>query len=244
MNPIRLKGLTPDEFERLCLELVQKAFHATGMRRGGISDPDQGVDIEATIGSHRLGVQCKTGRFSVSILRDTLRQLIRYPHRIDRFILMCAQHPIPSAIDEVRQWSSNAETTKGLISTVELWDPDRIVSKLNAHPGLLERITQASLGPIFAVPIHRPNFTGREAELAHLFDSLSKGKEGQVAMSIVGLGGTGKTTLAAEYAYRFRDSYPGGVYWINRKWKCKCKSKCQMGVASYEKVSQEKTALH
>jgi len=49
MNPIRLKGLTPDEFERLCLELVQKSFHAAGTRCGGISDPDQGVDIEATI---------------------------------------------------------------------------------------------------------------------------------------------------------------------------------------------------
>lgn len=217
MNPIRLKGLTPDEFERLCLELVQKSFHASSMRRGGISDPDQGVDIEATIGSHRLAVQCKTGRLSVSILRDTLRQLIRYPHRIDRLILMCAQHPVPSAIDEFRQWSSNAETTKGLISTVELWNPDRIVSELDAHPGLLDRITQASLGPIFAVPIPRPNFTGREAELAHLFGSLSTGKEAQVAVSIVGLGGSGKTTLAAEYAYRFRDSYPGGVYWINAK---------------------------
>jgi hypothetical protein len=217
MNPIRLKGLTPDEFERLCLELTQKSFHASGMRRGGISDPDQGVDIEATIGPHRLGVQCKTGRLSVGILRDTLRQLIRYPNRLDQFILMCAQHPVPSAIDEFRQWASNAETTKGLISTVELWDPDRIVSELNEHPGLLERVTQASLGPIFAVPISRPNFTGREAELAQLFNALKTGKEAQVAVSIVGLGGTGKTTIAAEYAYRFRDAYPGGVYWINAK---------------------------
>lgn len=154
MNPIRLKSLTPDEFERLCLELVQKSFHATGMRRGSISDPDQRVDIEATIGFYRLGVQCKTGRLSVGILRDTLRQLIRYPHRIDQFILMCAQYPVPRAIDEFRQWSLNAETTKGLISTVELWNPDRIVSELNAHPGLLERIIL-----LLTIPIMFPIIT-------------------------------------------------------------------------------------
>lgn len=217
MNPVRLKGLTPDEFERLCLELVQKSFHVAGGRRGGISDPDQGVDIEATSGSHRLGVQCKTGRLTVGILRDTLRQLIRYPHRLDQFILMCAQHPVPSAVDEFRQWSSNAETTRGSISTVELWDPDRIVSELDAHPGVLERITQASRGPIFAVPLPRPHLTGREVELRILYESLSTGKESPVAVSVVGLGGIGKTNLAAEYAYRFRDSYPGGVYWINAK---------------------------
>ena len=48
MNPVRLKGLTPDEFERLCLELVNKSLQLAGRRCGAISDPDQGIDIEAT----------------------------------------------------------------------------------------------------------------------------------------------------------------------------------------------------
>ena len=97
MNPIRLKGLTPDEFERLCLELVTRCLKAeNATRRGGISDPDQGIDIEVMIGSNRIGVQCKTGRLTVKVLRETLRHLIHYPHPLDRFILMCAQHPVPS----------------------------------------------------------------------------------------------------------------------------------------------------
>ena len=29
------------------------------------------------------------------------------------------------------------------------------------------------------------------------------------------MGGIGKTQLAVEYCYRYQDSYPGGVFWLN-----------------------------
>ncbi|MBW2739925.1 MAG: TIR domain-containing protein [Deltaproteobacteria bacterium] len=217
MNPIRLKGLTPDEFERLCLELVTRCLKAeNATRRGGISDPDQGIDIEVMIGSNRIGVQCKTGRLTVKVLRETLRHLIHYPHPLDRFILMCAQHPVPSAIDEFRHWSSTAETIIGSIADIELWDPDRITSELDAYPGVLEKITEASRGPVFEVPIPRSShFAGREIEIRMLNDLLERKDGSPKAVSIVGLAGTGKTTLAAEYAHRFRHSFPGGIYWLN-----------------------------
>ena len=32
---------------------------------------------------------------------------------------------------------------------------------------------------------------------------------------LTGMGGIGKTQLAVEYVYRFKDAYPDGIFWIN-----------------------------
>ena len=73
--------------------------------------------------------------------------------------------------------------------------------------------------PPFFVPF-RPKgkqVIGREAALQSVREQLTSGKRtaiGQTA-SFMGLGGLGKTQLAVEYAYRFRDTYPNGVIWLN-----------------------------
>jgi len=59
---------------------------------------------------------------------------------------------------------------------------------------------------------HNPNFTGREA----LLDALAQATEGKAAglcQTIAGLGGVGKTQLAAEFAYRHRGDYDV-VWWV------------------------------
>ncbi len=63
------------------------------------------------------------------------------------------------------------------------------------------------------------SFTGREAELDRL-DAILLGGDRPAAVTQVilgraavqGMGGVGKTSLAVEYAYRYRDLY-GGVWW-------------------------------
>ncbi|MEM1385317.1 MAG: tetratricopeptide repeat protein, partial [Pseudomonadota bacterium] len=68
---------------------------------------------------------------------------------------------------------------------------------------------------IFRVPRSRlTHFTGREQALAKLHETLSRGRNAAVTQAIAGMGGIGKTTLAAEYAHRFgtRGRY-GGVWW-------------------------------
>ena len=72
---------------------------------------------------------------------------------------------------------------------------------------------------LFVLPDKYEWFSGRESELENL-DSLLKSTETisetkvQIA-SVCGLGGTGKTSLAAEYAHRSKDYFGGGVFWFS-----------------------------
>jgi tetratricopeptide (TPR) repeat protein len=76
---------------------------------------------------------------------------------------------------------------------------------------------QANATPdVFFVPRKRDTgFLGRDIALTELHQTLSHGHNAAVTQAIAGLGGIGKTTLAAEYAHRFgtKGRY-GGVWWV------------------------------
>ena len=69
----------------------------------------------------------------------------------------------------------------------------------------------------FIVPFPRNSeFVGRDGDLARLHASLSgSGPVGIRPAGLTGMGGIGKTQLAVEYVYRYRESYPDGIYWVN-----------------------------
>jgi len=63
----------------------------------------------------------------------------------------------------------------------------------------------------FQVPFRTDAFVGREDDLAAVRDGLTGGS----AVVIAGPGGMGKTFLAGAYAHRYKDEYPGGVFWLS-----------------------------
>ncbi len=76
--------------------------------------------------------------------------------------------------------------------------------------------TSTSSMSIWNVPYRRnPFFTGREEILINLFQALNSSKRAALTQAkvISGLGGIGKTQIAVEYAYRYRENY-SAVLWV------------------------------
>jgi tetratricopeptide (TPR) repeat protein len=101
-------------------------------------------------------------------------------------------------------------------------------------------------GQVFNV-IYRPNpnFTGRFEALESLQQALRQGTNAAVT-AVAGMGGIGKTTLAAEYCHRFRWRY-AGVWWIRAEQQSIMLADLQtlgqkVGVASGENIEADARA--
>jgi TolB-like protein/class 3 adenylate cyclase/Flp pilus assembly protein TadD len=114
------------------------------------------------------------------------------------------------------------------------------------------RIIEApSPRPFLGVPPRIPVFTGRADQLERLDAILTKDKAAAVIQTVgraavQGLGGVGKTTLAIEYAYRFRDVY-AGVCWCPAETRLGLLSSLaglvvSLGAAAAEEADVEKAA--
>ena len=66
----------------------------------------------------------------------------------------------------------------------------------------------------FYTPGRTQHFKGRDIELQFMKSNLSPTSRGCNMISICGVGGNGKSTLAAEFCFRKKADYPGGVFWF------------------------------
>jgi tetratricopeptide (TPR) repeat protein len=94
----------------------------------------------------------------------------------------------------------------------------RLCDTVTAQPSFERAASYDPRLPPFYVPYHQKGnqVVGRDTELAKVRQQLVAGRRtaiGQTAL-FQGLGGLGKTQLAVEYAYNYRQNYPNGVIWI------------------------------
>ncbi|XP_028405266.1 uncharacterized protein LOC114527776 [Dendronephthya gigantea] len=71
---------------------------------------------------------------------------------------------------------------------------------------------------VFHAPDTFSWFTGRKMEIKKIEDILMDGQSKQSSArkaAICGLGGSGKTCLAVQYAHRMKNHYQGGVFWFS-----------------------------
>ena len=77
------------------------------------------------------------------------------------------------------------------------------------RPRFPERFRQSGM----CRKMRNPNFTGREKILTDLHGKLNSGQRATWIQALTGLGGKGKTSLAREYAYRYKAEYDR-VWWV------------------------------
>jgi tetratricopeptide (TPR) repeat protein len=73
-------------------------------------------------------------------------------------------------------------------------------------------VAQQRHAPPFQSIADLPSFVGRAAEIDAICQALLHERRAHI-FSLCGMGGVGKTTLAAHLAYRLRDQFPDGVLW-------------------------------
>lgn len=106
-------------------------------------------------------------------------------------LLQAAGHPATAQL----QLQADSEADRHLLSTIATPTP-----------------SHATASAPFQAIADLPTFVGRESELADIKKAvLNKGRA--TIYGVRGMGGVGKTTLAAHLAYQLRDAFPDGVLW-------------------------------
>jgi len=165
------------------------------------SSPDHRPDPHDLAAMHRLLRE----RFSAPELRRFCLHSPQFQFLLDHFGPGFSKLDM---IDAVLVECGDRDLLPALLAEVEAFQPPPPDEDLPAGP------------PPWTVPFPRnPRFVGREDELEALHRLLhGDGDAAPVGITpagISGMGGIGKTQLAVEYAYRYQDDYPGGVFWVN-----------------------------
>jgi tetratricopeptide (TPR) repeat protein len=104
--------------------------------------------------------------------------------------------------------------------------------------------------PAFQVPYPLAPLVGRSADLAYLAELLLAEQPVALTPAIAGMGGVGKTMLAATFARQHQADFPGGIFWLNMEQPdsiagqvAACAGPGGLDLAAYEQLSYEERIL-
>ncbi len=204
-HPLPFDRLSPDDFERLCLWLVEREGYERAEHLGAAGS-EGGRDVVAWREGEQWAFQCKrVRRFGPREALVEVEKVLALPktERPAGLVFLVTCDVSANARQQAR------ERCKGQM-VCHFWAGTELDEKVKRHPDVVAEFFQLAgrpPGPPLQRPPRADHFTGRQAELAWLLDSLEPGR----VVTLCGPGGMGKTALAAEAAWALApaDEPPG-----------------------------------
>jgi formylglycine-generating enzyme required for sulfatase activity len=211
--------LSPYDFERLCLTLVKREGYQQVEHLGATGRPHQGRDIVARRDGDIWAFQCK--RMRHFHLTDALSEI--------ESVLSLSEDERPAILVFVTSGDVSARTREevrtrcaGELMECRFWTKDELEERVSRHPDIVEEFFP-SKATLYYTPFQAPplpsHFVSRpelsEALKTDLLTDEVTTTEPVVVNAVLGMGGVGKSTLAAVLAHdaEVQARFPDGVLW-------------------------------
>jgi len=206
--------LSPRDFERLCLWLVEREGYERAGHLGAAGS-EAGRDVVAWREGELWAFQCKrVRRFGPTDALTEVEKILALPGG-ERpvalvFLVIC------DVSANTRRQARERCTQAGL--ACHFWSGTELDEKVKRHPDVVEEFFGGTIiheGLFAAVPAMPPRFVGRDDLMAGLVTRLTSGEARYFALE--GLPGVGKTTLAVALAHgrQVLSHFEDGVLWAS-----------------------------
>lgn len=204
--------INPKEFEELIFHLLaEEGFYNLEWFGKGGGDRGRdvtGTKIEEPLSGQKLErkwvVQCKhTSRLNKLALEKDLAAALE--HKPD-YWLLCTSLCLTS---DQRDWLHSVESNYNCRFKIICLDQPQLEILLGKYAKIKEQFFPRETKKVIILPPRLLEFIGREQELAEVEKKLKDKKY----ILIWGPPGVGKTALASEIVWKFKEHFTGGVIW-------------------------------